>query len=71
MLHFIHLAPCSFLFVLPGAHRTGREHVTSQVHSIDSEIQTWRRTLNIVVYMDFYNETGNIKYIKLREWQES
>ena len=25
-----------------GAHRTGREPVTSHVHSIDGEIQTWQ-----------------------------
>jgi len=35
--------------VVAGAHRTGKEHVTSHVHSIDGEIQTWRTFINIVV----------------------
>ena len=29
------------MLALPGAHRTGREHVTLHVHSIDGKIQTW------------------------------
>ena len=30
------------MLALPGAHRTGREHVTLHVHSIDGKIQTWQ-----------------------------
>ena len=39
--------------------------MTSHVHSIDGEIQTWRAILNIVVSVDFYDETGNINFSTL------
>jgi len=54
------------LFILAtmqtGAHRTGREHVTAHVHSIDGEIQTWRtyhKYSSFRIWI-FYDETGNI-----------
>ena len=34
----------------------GREHVTSHVHSIDGEMQTWQMYYKFP-YMDFYDET--------------
>ena len=48
--------------VLPGAHRTGREHVTSHVRIIDGEIQTWRTYYKYSSFRIwiFYDETGNI-----------
>jgi len=50
------------VMVLPGAHQTGREHVTSNVHSIDGEIQTWRTYYKYSSFHKwiFYDETGNI-----------
>ena len=46
----------------PGAHWTGREHVTSHMHSIDGEIQTWRTYYKYSSFRIwiFYDETGNI-----------
>ena len=51
----------------------GREHVTPHVHSIDGEIQTWQTYYNYSSFRIwiFYDETGNIYYIKSREWPES
>jgi len=53
---------CSLHYVLPGAHRMGREHVTSHVHSIDGEIQTWRTYYKYSSFRMwiFYDDTGNI-----------
>ena len=47
---------------ISGAHRTGREHVTPNVHSIDGEIQTWRTYYKYSSFRIwiFYDETGNI-----------
>jgi len=58
---------------IPGAHRTGREHVTSHVNSIDGEIQTWRMYYKYSSFRTwiFMTKQETIQYIKSREWPES